>query len=219
MFNLEQSIAHWRRQMRAAGIKESATLDELENHLREEIGQQIRMRSNEQEAFGAGIRQIGESDLLKREFARVGGTRESQLRKLVLTIAFLNTVFGAWWVYCGCHSLHFLWFWRTRHIQFDPNDLLSLWLGIGIDVYGSIVGSLAIIATVQVFRWRRSGLTLTAACSWLAILGVMLNEISRVALNDFRMNLFLGLFLFLCLLYPAILLVLCKHPRVKNHYV
>lgn len=38
MFNLEQSIADWRRQMLATGIKTPAPLDELESHLREDIG-------------------------------------------------------------------------------------------------------------------------------------------------------------------------------------
>jgi hypothetical protein len=41
MFNLEQSIAEWRQQMLAAGIKTPATLNELESHLREEFERQI----------------------------------------------------------------------------------------------------------------------------------------------------------------------------------
>ena len=41
MFNLEQSIADWRRQMLAAGIKMPVPLEELESHLREDIAQQM----------------------------------------------------------------------------------------------------------------------------------------------------------------------------------
>jgi len=37
MFELEKSIADWRRQMLAAGIKSPLPLEELEIHLREEI--------------------------------------------------------------------------------------------------------------------------------------------------------------------------------------
>ena len=40
MFDLEQSIADWRRQMLAAGIKTPVPLEELESHLREEIERQ-----------------------------------------------------------------------------------------------------------------------------------------------------------------------------------
>ena len=42
MFDLEQSIAEWRRQMLAAGIKTPVPLEELEIHLREEIEQQMK---------------------------------------------------------------------------------------------------------------------------------------------------------------------------------
>ncbi len=37
MFNLEQAIADWRRQMLAVGIKTPVPLEELEIHLRDEI--------------------------------------------------------------------------------------------------------------------------------------------------------------------------------------
>ncbi|MGO8763935.1 MAG: hypothetical protein ACLQSR_02225 [Limisphaerales bacterium] len=40
MFNIEEAIAEWRRQMLAAGIEAPVPLEELENHLREEIEQQ-----------------------------------------------------------------------------------------------------------------------------------------------------------------------------------
>jgi hypothetical protein len=60
MFNLEQSIAEWRRQMLAAGIKPDP-LDELENHLREEIERQTILGLNGQKAFYFAICQIGDA--------------------------------------------------------------------------------------------------------------------------------------------------------------
>ena len=48
MFDLEQSIGKWRRQMLAAGIKTPVPLEELEIHLREEIERQIKSGLNEQ---------------------------------------------------------------------------------------------------------------------------------------------------------------------------
>ncbi len=42
MFNLEQAILQWRRQMLSAGIKTPEPLDELENHLRDDMEQKIR---------------------------------------------------------------------------------------------------------------------------------------------------------------------------------
>ncbi len=41
MFDLEESIADWRKQMLAAGIKSPVPPEELEIHLREEIERQM----------------------------------------------------------------------------------------------------------------------------------------------------------------------------------
>jgi hypothetical protein len=51
MFNLEQAISEWRRQMLAAGIKTPVPLEELELHLREEIERQIQSGASKQQAF------------------------------------------------------------------------------------------------------------------------------------------------------------------------
>ena len=51
MFDIEKSIADWRRQMLAAGIKTPAPLDELESHLRDEIEHQMNSGQGEAEAL------------------------------------------------------------------------------------------------------------------------------------------------------------------------
>jgi hypothetical protein len=87
MFDLDQSIAEWRRQMHSAGIKSPAVLLELESHLREAIENQVRSGATEQQAFEATVRQIGQSDLLKGEFAKVGGTLAPLAKHFALTLA------------------------------------------------------------------------------------------------------------------------------------
>jgi hypothetical protein len=42
MFDFEQAISDWRRQMAAAGFKPASLLDELENDLREDMDTQVR---------------------------------------------------------------------------------------------------------------------------------------------------------------------------------
>jgi hypothetical protein len=37
MFNLDQAIEQWRRQLAVSGIRSLETLDELESHLREDV--------------------------------------------------------------------------------------------------------------------------------------------------------------------------------------
>ena len=92
MFDLEQSIADWRRQMLAAGIKSPAPLAELENHLREEIERQVKsgLSLDEPEAFNFAIQKIGPASALKNEFAKAGGTISEQLKHFVLTLSGIS---------------------------------------------------------------------------------------------------------------------------------
>ncbi len=48
MFNLEQAISEWRRQMLAAGLKTPVPLEELESHLRQDVEQQMQLGINAQ---------------------------------------------------------------------------------------------------------------------------------------------------------------------------
>lgn len=83
MFELEQAIADWRRQMRDAGLKTPAPLDELELHLREEIESQMQSGLNFSQAFEIASRQIGRGELLSVEFGKVAGVRRARLRRLM----------------------------------------------------------------------------------------------------------------------------------------
>jgi hypothetical protein len=78
MFNLEQSIADWRKQMLAAGIKTPVPLEELEIHLREEIERQTISGLSAQQAFGIAVKKIGHALELKREFKKVSASMEMQ---------------------------------------------------------------------------------------------------------------------------------------------
>lgn len=82
MPDLEQQIAEWRRQMLAAGIKTPVPMDELESHLREDIERQMRSGLNEQQAFEAAVRGIGQTAALKTEFAKVSETKLARQRRM-----------------------------------------------------------------------------------------------------------------------------------------
>jgi hypothetical protein len=79
MFNLEEQISCWRRQMLSGGIKSPGLLEELESHLRDDIEQRMRSGISEQDALEATIRQIGPAKALRTEFAKV---RESVMERL-----------------------------------------------------------------------------------------------------------------------------------------
>jgi hypothetical protein len=70
MFDLENSIADWRKQMLAAGIKTPVPLEELEIHLRDNIDQQMKSGLSEQKAFENSARWIGQTNTLKDEFKK-----------------------------------------------------------------------------------------------------------------------------------------------------
>src|SRR5580658_7210105 len=94
MFDLESSIAQWRRQMLAAGIKTPVPLEELESHLREVIEQQIKSGLSEQQAFETAVQQIGQAIMIKEEFMKTGEAKWAILRKFKpMLLGFSNIPF------------------------------------------------------------------------------------------------------------------------------
>lgn len=71
MFNLEESIAQWRRQMLAGGVKAPMTLDELESHLRSNIAALIASGKSEAEAFALAVSRIGPPGPVRTEFDKI----------------------------------------------------------------------------------------------------------------------------------------------------
>jgi len=73
MFDLEQSIAAWRKQMLSAGIKTPVPLEELESHLRDDVEQQMQSGIDAPQAFANSVRRLGHADRLKSEFKKTCG--------------------------------------------------------------------------------------------------------------------------------------------------
>jgi hypothetical protein len=90
MFDLEQAIANWRRELAASGLGSSEVIDELESHLRddlEEQAEQARGNSDEERVFRMAVQRIGQAAVLEAEFHKVGGIKRVQER---LKVAFLT---------------------------------------------------------------------------------------------------------------------------------
>ena len=71
MPSLEHLIADWRKTMTAAGKVSPETLDELENHLRENVDALVRSRITESEAFHRAAAQLGGAAALASEFQKL----------------------------------------------------------------------------------------------------------------------------------------------------
>lgn len=83
MFNLDQAIANWRRQMMAGGIKSTEVLDELESHLREDVEQRMRSGTLAERAFEEAVQKVGRADELKLEFGKIELPRPAVSPKLI----------------------------------------------------------------------------------------------------------------------------------------
>ena len=96
MFNLEKSITEWRKQMLAAGINKPVLVDELESHLREEIGRLTKSGLTPPDAFEAAVQQIGNAVVLKKEFKKINGI-SIWLERLMIVIAAVFLAFIIFW--------------------------------------------------------------------------------------------------------------------------
>jgi hypothetical protein len=71
MHNLEKSITEWRKTMMAAPAVSHETLDELENHLRENVEQLVRSGMTEPDAFEHAVAQLGGARMIGSEFRKL----------------------------------------------------------------------------------------------------------------------------------------------------
>jgi hypothetical protein len=82
MFDLEAAVAAWRQQMRNVS---GEALDELEAHLREAVDDHARAGLSAERAFDAAVTAMGQTGVLKEEFAKV--SPESALKQALLSLA------------------------------------------------------------------------------------------------------------------------------------
>jgi cation transport ATPase len=188
MFNLEAAILEWRRQMLSAGIKTPVPLDELENHLRDDVEQRIRSGFSEQQAFDAAVRQVGCANGLKAEFQKIRATagRNQMIQTIVILTALFGTVFGGammlpalgrwhqagiliWWplvvgavlvVVAGWGALYGI----RRHRVAQGKNLISI---------GAIAaGAFYVVPLIQSFFVQKADLAGWIFCAVLAVVSV-----------------------------------------------
>jgi len=86
MFNLENQIAAWRKQMMSGGVTNPDLLDELESHLREDIEEEVASGLTEELAFQRAAERIGQANALQNEFKKFGKS-ERKIARAVLAFA------------------------------------------------------------------------------------------------------------------------------------
>jgi hypothetical protein len=94
VFNLEQTITEWRRQMLAVGIKAPVPLDELESHLRDDMEQSERSGLDPKQAFEAAVGRMGQAAMLQNEFKKVNISETKQMEKIIITAGVAGVLVG-----------------------------------------------------------------------------------------------------------------------------
>src|SRR5262245_56925287 len=101
MFELEQTISVWRREMLAAGVKTPVPLEELERHLREAIERQMKSGTSAEKAFEISVRQMGGSQILNREFEKT--ERTIMKKPLIILVGILAVLVGTAMIMPAAH--------------------------------------------------------------------------------------------------------------------
>lgn len=106
MSDLEEELARWRKRMAAGGVKTPAVLDELENHLREEIRARLSAGDSETEAFQTAAARIGSAGALQTEFNKI--TAAVSLPVLIGASVWIGAVVLGMILFSG--RVHTRWF-------------------------------------------------------------------------------------------------------------
>ena len=123
MFDPENAIAEWRRQMTAEGVGDADRLDELESHLRDEIAGNMRLGLDPARAFAISVERMGEASRLEAEFKVARDFEDSRrLRRFHV----LAGVFAA--VYSVTAAAYFL--------SSDKFDVRNRLLGLAAVAFG-----------------------------------------------------------------------------------
>jgi len=133
MFDLERAIANWRRQMLAAGIKFPVPLEELETHLREEIERQLKSRLDEQNAFENSVRQMGQPEMLNREFKK--SARTIMKKTSIILVGVLGVLVGMALIMPAAHLYNEQGLVHNAIVGFGWGIPIAL-LGAGTTLYG-----------------------------------------------------------------------------------
>jgi hypothetical protein len=100
MFDLNEQISQWRTSLSQSQACRRSDIDELENHLREEIENLMALQLSEQEAFWVAAHRLGDTNALAGEFAKTNkgtvlGNRLCWMAVGILFYSILSYLAGA----------------------------------------------------------------------------------------------------------------------------
>jgi hypothetical protein len=97
MFNIDTAVSEWRARMLAAGVRNVTDLDELTEHLRSDVEEQLRSGADAEFAFASAVERIGAASKVREEFSKVRarpGARLESWFSAGLVMLLIATVLG-----------------------------------------------------------------------------------------------------------------------------
>jgi len=221
MFDLEQSIAEWRKQMLAAGIKTPVPLEELEIHLREEIERQMKAGSNEQQAFETATASIGQTKLLKMEFKKIDAENWNRplawIAWALFAVSFFLPALGdnaPGWKCAGISATAVSWsgFW---HSNWGTIHLASLTLANLVMITSPLL-LVRLSRTVNFLKWLRFSHLAALVLVWSYVLLLLVFMQNR---RDLKIGCYIWAVSFLLLFLSTLKPRNHKTELRKNQYV
>ncbi len=142
MPDLESQIAEWRRQMLAAGIRSPVPLDELEEHLREDMEAQTCSGMDAQCAFKTAVQRIGPALELKSEFQKCPKTTSMKQNLINVLVIVSVLAIGAALIMPAVAKWH-------KDGTLAGANLGFFLLGTAIFAWGVVCGVMAIVAALR----------------------------------------------------------------------
>ena len=157
MSDLEQRIAQWRAELAQSQSVGARDIDELDDHLREEIGRLKGTGLSEVEAFLVARHRLGDADGLAREFRKVNGDRRALEHASVMAVGVVAYLLAGYAV-ASISASSVL----AAALLGIRGRALCL-IGLGVQV--TLVSGFIILASWTILRWSRRPFTYVSKAS------------------------------------------------------
>lgn len=149
MSDVEKSIEQWRKALRTSEAFGAADIEELENHLREEMERLQPLGLSEAEAFLVARHRLGAPEALETEYAKVNPDRRSLLRLSWMAAGVLVYLLAGYLAVGISHGG------MLAALPLGVGPAALAWIGVATKVAAAAVLFLIVWACVRRCSWSR----------------------------------------------------------------
>lgn len=175
MADLEDRIASWRRELSSGMEDRPEVMDELEDHLRQELETLTRAGKTPDDAWDAAVGALGDAKQLAREFAKTSRASWLPTRVAILVLGGCGLAVGAFLLVAVL---------RDRVGTLLAAHLFAILLGYGATFAFGFSAAAAVVAHAtgtfgarQAQAFRRAGTRLAATAAAFTLAGIVLGAI------------------------------------------